>query len=95
MHAMKACRGIGVAAAILNLSSEWGWVSLKYIKPKFYKVCITESLSVNRTSEQKLCTVNFGTQVGAALDKNSLGQCTDFIIVSNVDVSYLYINFVV
>jgi len=35
--------------------------------------------------------VNFGIQVGAAWDKNLLGQCTNFIIVSGVDVvSYLY-----
>jgi len=39
--------------------------------------------------------VNFGIQVGAAWDKNLLGQCTHFIILSEADVSYLYINFVV
>lgn len=46
---MKACRGMGGGAAILNLSSEWGWVSLKYVKPKFYQVYVTEGQ--NRSCE--------------------------------------------
>jgi len=62
---------------------------------KIYKTKVLPSVC-DRKSQQKLRTLNFGIQVCAAWDKNLLGQCTESINVSGVDVvSYLYINFVV
>jgi hypothetical protein len=62
---------------------------------KIYKTKILPSVC-DQKSQQKFVNCELCIQVGAAWDKNLLGQCTDFIIVSGVDVvSYLYINFVV